>query len=268
MRAVLAIDELGAGRPLVLVHGLGTSRGVWRHVTGSLAENALVMVPDLPGFGDSPPAGPGFELGAVADRLAAELCRRAGEPFELVGHSLGGAVAVALARRHPRAIRALVLMAPAGFAPRGPLVAGALARGARPFLAARGRVGSVLAGSPTARRLLLWGTVADARRLPEADARFMLAASARATRLREALETVLACDLADDLERLTVPVGLIWGERDRVVPVAAGERLARALPRIPLERIEDAGHVPQLERPRAYLAALGRVREALRSVTA
>src|SRR6185436_4097817 len=69
MAGELGRDEHGAGDPLVLLHGVASSRAIWRHAVAPLARRRRVIVVDLPGFGASPPAGPGFDLGDVADRL-------------------------------------------------------------------------------------------------------------------------------------------------------------------------------------------------------
>ena len=88
---MLAIREEGAGDPLVLVHGAGTSGAIWHRATPRLAARRRVIAPDLPGYGGSPAAGPGFALEEVADHLAAGL-ERAGVParYDLVGHSMDG----------------------------------------------------------------------------------------------------------------------------------------------------------------------------------
>jgi pimeloyl-ACP methyl ester carboxylesterase len=97
--AVIAIDVSGEGAPLVLVHGVGTNRAVWRRVTPLLATGRLVAAPDLPGFGDSPAVGRGFALASAADALAEALAAELPTPFDLLGNSLGGAVALVLAGR-------------------------------------------------------------------------------------------------------------------------------------------------------------------------
>jgi pimeloyl-ACP methyl ester carboxylesterase len=263
------MDERGVGDPpLVLVHGVGTSREIWRRVLAELAAGRRVLAVDLPGFGASPPAGPAFDLEQVGDRLAAAVGERAGRPFDLLGHSLGGAVAVVLAARHPELIRSLVLLAPAGFEPRGRGLAAAVGLASAGVLAARRAIGEALADSPTARRALLWGAVADGGALRADDARMMIAASARATRVREAIETVLSRDLLPTFRRLPGPVGLLWGAEDRVVRAGTATTLRAARPHAPLELIAGAAHVPQLERPREFVAALGRVQARLAEVTA
>ena len=208
---MIAIDVSGSGEPLVLFHGVGASRIVWRHVTPLLAPRRLVIAPDLPGFGESAPAGPGFDLETTAAALAEPLAEQAGGRFDLVGNSLGGAVAVELAALRPDLIRRLVLSAPAGFtAPKPALadVAGALLG---PLTTLRREIGVPLAASPTARSVLLFGAIAEPRRLSASDARIMLEASRGSTRIGAAVETLLSSDLSPVLEHVEAPVGVIWG---------------------------------------------------------
>src|SRR4030088_1148400 len=104
----VALDAMGDGEPLVLLPGLGASRRLWHRVVPLLASSGrLVLAPDLPGFGDSAPAGPGFDLGAVAGALAETLRERAVGGFDLVGNSLGDAVALQFAVAHPELVRRL-----------------------------------------------------------------------------------------------------------------------------------------------------------------
>jgi pimeloyl-ACP methyl ester carboxylesterase len=263
----VAMEERGDGEALALIHGVGANRRVWHRVVERMASNARVIAIDIPGFGDSPPRGPGFEIDEVADRVAAALLARTGEPFHLIGHSLGGAVALKVASRHAADVRSLVLAAPAGFAPRSAALARTLGFASAGFLASRRMVGPPLSESPVARRALLWGAVADGGRLRADDARLMIEASGQATRVRQAIEAVVALDLRTILEAVAAPVGLLWGERDRVVPVATGRRLLAIRPEAPLEVIPGAGHVPQLERPDEFIAALQRARVRLAAVT-
>jgi pimeloyl-ACP methyl ester carboxylesterase len=256
-RIVIALDATGAGEPLVLLHGLGASRAVWRRVTPMLAAERLVLAPDLPGFGESSPAGPGFDLERAARKLAVSLADRG--RFDLIGNSLGGAVALQLVVLRPDLVRRLVLSAPAGFSPAPwplPLAAG---RVVGPAIALRRVFGAPLAGSPTARRALLAGAIAEPQRLSTDDARTMLRASRGSTRIGPAVEAVMRADLRPLLERLDRPLGLIWGRRDRVVPIATLERISAVRPEVVVETLEDAAHVPQLECPEEYLAALRRI---------
>jgi pimeloyl-ACP methyl ester carboxylesterase len=254
--SVIAIDENGRGRPLVLLHGVGASRAIWRHVTPALAEDRHVIAPDLPGFGESTPANRGFELGTTASALADELAERAGEPFDLLGNSLGGAVALTLAVARPDLVRCLVLSAPAGFAP-GPwalaAVAGAFGDGA---LAIRRVVGAPMARSSTARRGLLWGAIAEPQRLSADDALMMLGASRGSTQIGAAVATVLRSDLRSELARLEGPLGVIWGWRDQIVPITALRSIRTVRPDAVVATIPRAAHVPQVERPGEFVTAV------------
>jgi pimeloyl-ACP methyl ester carboxylesterase len=256
----VVVDVRGAGEPFVLLHGLGASRRLWHRVAPLLAASGRrVLAPDLPGFGDSPPAGPGFEFAAVTDALARALRRRARGQFDLLGSSLGGAVALQFAIEHPELVRRLVLAAPAGFSPRPWPVASVAGVLAEPALAVRRIAGAPLSVSATARRAVLWGAVAEPQRLAASDARLILASSGAATRLGPALAEVLRTDLRPLLDRLEVPVGLIWGERDRVVPISTLDAIRALRPDVVAETIAGAAHIPQPERPDEFVAAVRRV---------
>lgn len=263
MRAVIAIDQAGAGEPLVLLHGVGASRVVWRHVTPALAADRLVLAPDLPGFGESTPAGPGFDLERAAVALAGPLAERAGAPFDLVGNSLGGAVALQLGVSRPELVRRLVLSAPAGFTHPRALLAFAAGHLLGPLTTLRRALGVPLVGSAAIRRALLYGAIADPAQLPADDARMMLEASRGSTRIGAAVETVLESDLRPQLARVQAPLGVIWGTHDRVVPIAALDRIRTVRPDVAVETLDDAAHVPQVERPAEFVGALRRLFERL-----
>jgi pimeloyl-ACP methyl ester carboxylesterase len=259
----LAFDEYGAGEPLVVVHGLGTNRGVWAETAAYLAEHRRVLAFDVPGFGDSPPAGDGFDLTDVAGALADAAAERLGGSYDLLGHSLGGAIALTAAAIDSGQVRRLILGAPAGFRPRSERMAEAVALAAPPLLAARRRFGRRLVGSPAGRRTLLWGALLDAGRLSPARAQAMLDASASAGRLREATRAAMLADLAEPLGALETPVGFVWGEHDPLMPRSTQEALRRIRPEAPVEVVPEAGHVAQLERPAVFADAVERLLERI-----
>ena len=240
----------------MLLHGVGTSRAIWSRVIGPLAQGRRVLAVDMPGFGDSPPPGPGFDLAAVADRIVEGLAL---ERFDLVGHSLGGAVAVATAARHPEAVRRLVLVAPAGLAPRATSVAAALGAAAEGAVAVRRSLGRRWAGHASARWAMFGATVADAGALSPADARLLIDSSAGARRIADGVREALEADLRDDLAAAPMPVALIWGAADRVVPYRGLEPLRRLRPDAAVATLDGTGHIPQLERPAEFAAALERL---------
>ncbi|HEU0316620.1 MAG TPA: alpha/beta fold hydrolase, partial [Solirubrobacteraceae bacterium] len=216
-RPGLALEESGTGDPLVLVHGLATTRLIWRRVVPLLDRRRRVVRIDVPGFGESPPVGRGFDLRAVAERVAGGLAAaRVEAPFDLAGHSMGGAVALVLAAERPDAVRRLVLVAPAGLRPIPRLAAAAFGASGAPLIALR-RAGAPLTDTGWGRRLLLATGTVDGGSIPPADARAMVGASRGATRVRQALAAVAAADLRPELGALPAPLGLLWGAEDRII---------------------------------------------------
>ncbi|MEM9602060.1 MAG: alpha/beta fold hydrolase [Pseudomonadota bacterium] len=105
----------GSGPPLVLIHGIGAARDAWRFVTPDLTAHFTVVRYDLRGHGSSPPAEPGFGLEELVNDLVS-VCDRAGfDAVHLAGHSLGGMIAPAFARRNPARVRSMSLLSTAAF---------------------------------------------------------------------------------------------------------------------------------------------------------
>ncbi len=248
------------GRALVLIHGVGTNQTIWSRVVPWLAEGHKVVSLDLPGFGHSP-ATAEWSLAGAADQVAASLREATIGPFDLVGSSLGGAVALTLADRDPEipGLGSLILVAPAGFRPVHSGLARIASSAARPLLAARRRAGLRLAENRHARRTLLAGTVGDGAALDPEGARLILRASQDAASLRPAMEAAATADLRAATARLQIPLGLIWGSLDRVIPPHTVERILEIRPDAPIELIPGTGHIPHLEAPDRFAAAVERV---------
>jgi pimeloyl-ACP methyl ester carboxylesterase len=256
MSGLLAIEESGQGEPLVLIHGLATTRQIWGMVAPSLARTRRVVTLDVPGFGESAPVGAGFELEAVADRIARGLAARGiRAPFDLVGHSLGAGVALTLAAARPRSVRRLVLVAPAGLAEIRPPGSIVLAAAADRLLAARRRV-APLAELRWGRRMLLALAAADGASIAPMQARLMIDASAGAQRTSAALAAITRANLSPLLRRTAVPLGVIWGTEDRTIRARKVALVRDARPDARVVMIERAGHVPMVERPEEFTAAL------------
>ncbi len=258
-----AVDTLGAGDPLVLLHGLATTRAIWTHVAPLLARRRQVVTADAPGFGAAAPAGRGFDLGEVADRVYFDL-RAAGvaEPFDLAGHSMGAAVAIVLAARHPAAVRSLVLISPAGLRPLPFAVGAAAGVAAELFIPAR-RHAAPLATWSWGRRLLMAGGVVDGGALSPSVVRELVGNSRGARRIGPALTAVVRADLRPALAGLPMPVGALWGSGDRVIPPGGAHTVLRLRPGAVCEVIDAAGHISMVERPAAFAAALERVLAAI-----
>lgn len=256
MRARLAIEEIGSGEPLVLLHGIATDRHIWDLVTPLLAADRRVVAVDLPGFGGSPPAGEEFELDQVAAQIAEGLAEHGiGGPFDLVGHSLGGGVALTLAAQVPGMVRRLMLVAPAGLNPLSPRIAGMLAFAADAVIAAR-RSAAPLSDLAWGRRLLLRGVVADGAELAPSLARRMVQASGTAVRTAAALRTIASVDLRPLLTACPAPLGVIWGEADQTMPIGTVAEVTDQRPEAQVVRLPGVGHAPMVERPAMFVEAL------------
>jgi len=256
MSARLAVEESGSGEPLVLIHGLATTRSIWSLVVPLLSRTRRVITLDVPGFGDSPPAGEGFELDAVASRIARGLARRGvGEPFDLVGHSLGAGVALTLAVNRTRLVQRLVLVAPAGLEPLPWPAPELLSLGVDGMLSAR-RALAALTDLPWGRRLLLGFAAADPAALAPGEARLIVEASCGASRTAPALATIVRADLRPLLRRTRAPLGAIWGAQDRTVPPRVARVITSLRPDADVVMLEAAGHVAMIERPQVFADAL------------
>jgi pyruvate dehydrogenase E2 component (dihydrolipoamide acetyltransferase) len=228
----------GEGAPLVLVHGFGGDLNAWMFNQPALAGRRRVVAVDLPGHGGAEKqVGAGdvdLFATAVADVLAALGLDRA----HLVGHSMGGAIAIAVAQRHPERVASLTLLSTAGL---GPEIDGAFIDG---FVKAQRR---------REMQQVLAGLVHD----PALISRVMIEETLRTKRLdgvQAALETIArawfpdgrqALDLRPALAALDMPVQIVWGRDDRIIPAAHAEALAG---RLPVHILGDVGHLPQMEK--------------------
>ncbi len=243
----------GDGELLLLVHGLGGSAANWLALAPLLLPGRRLIVPDLPGHGGSDPLPAAASLTAYADSLAALL----DGPAAVVGHSLGGAIALRLAIRRPELVSALVLAGAAGIssgsrrARYGLTITGLLKPGRR-IAPHRERV----ARSAALKTLVFgrWGA-SDPPALPSEMAEAFLSGPARHTDTVSAAKALVRDDPRPDLERVRCPVLLLWGARDNQLPVGDAFEYARRL-RAPLRVIADCGHLLIGERPEACADAI------------
>ena len=243
----------GEGETLVLVHGLGGSAANWLALAPLLLPGRRVLVPELAGHGGSDPLPAAASLNAYADRIAGLL----DEPAAIVGHSLGGAVALRLAIRRPELVRALVLAGAAGISSgkrraRYGLTVTGLLKPARKIAPYRRRV----ARSALLKTLVFgrWGA-SDPPALPEDVAEAFLSGPARHTDTVSAVRALVRDDPRPDLDRVKCSTLLLWGARDNQLPIGDAFEYARRL-RAPLRAIADCGHLLIGERPDACADAI------------
>ncbi|MER8830330.1 acetoin dehydrogenase dihydrolipoyllysine-residue acetyltransferase subunit [Mesorhizobium sp. M0938] len=224
--------------PIVLIHGFGADRSVWRQVIPLLESGVETISLDLPGHGTEA-ARPATSIEEIAFILSDQLEDMGVEDAHLVGHSLGGAAALELARLSRLTVRSVTLLAPGGLGPE--INAG--------FIAGLARITTVQA-------LERWLTVmvGDPSALPDGYAQAALRQIEK-TGNRDALAAMAESlfpdgkqgfDLATALAELDVPTRLVWGRLDRIIPVA---HAARAPGFAAVHLLDGIGHVAQMEAP-------------------
>ncbi len=256
--------EAGSGPVLLLIHGMGGTFENWELVIELLARHNTVVAPDLPGHGASAPGAGDYSIGALAAGLRDLLIALGHDRATLVGHSLGGGIAMQFAYQFPEITERLVLVSSGGLGSEvSPVLRAAALPGANLFIAATAGPGRV-AGSALARGLAAVGLqpkpdVAEVARgyasLADPEHRAAFLATLRAV-VGTGGQRV---DAADRLYLIKgVPVLIVWGERDPIIPAHHAEQACKAIPGSRLEIFDGVGHMPQLEAPGRFVAVLER----------
>ncbi len=262
--ARLRVMDTGAGSPVVLLHGLFMAHLTFSHITPELSEEFRVIAPDLPGFGESekpPPSRFSYNFDAFADCVAGLYAGLGVGRAALVGHGLGGAVAIAVAARHAELVSRLVLINPAAFTTSGdysrrlasvPLVGGLLFK----QLFGRASFRSYF------REKLTHQASLDAARIDHYYDCFNTPA-ARGSALATLRATQDTRGIIADTARVQAPSLVVWGRHDPLCPSGFGLKLSRTLHGAGFE-LMDSGHSPQEERPKELARVLARFLRAER----
>ena len=260
----IAYVQLGSGPVLLLVHGMAGSSESWAHVAELLARDHTVIAPDLPGHGSSAPGTGDYSLGAMAATLRDLLNTLGHERATLVGHSLGGGVALQFTYQFPEMVERLVLVSSGGLGTEvSPVLRAAALPGADLFISATAGVGRV-AGSALARGFSWIGMRPSPDVAEVARAYATLADGERRHAFLDTLRSVVGTDgqrvAAADLLYLAdgLPILIVWGEDDSIIPVSHGVLAHEALPESRLEVIAGVGHQPQGEAPGRFVMLLER----------
>ena len=237
LRYLERAPEAAAGDPVVLLHGFGGDLNNWLFNTDKLAERRRVLALDLPGHGESAKDVGAGDLAAFAEVLGGFLDAVDAGRAHLVGHSMGGAVALAYALEHPERVASLALVAPAGLA-----FAVAWLPCTGPTLGERRRelkgvLELLFADQGLVSRKLV-DDVLRYKRLDGVEAALRQVAGAMYPSGRQ---TVV---LTGELDRLQAPALVVWGGQDRILPTAHAEALAG---RARVEVLAGAGHSPHME---------------------
>lgn len=249
--SLLHSETIGQGRDLVLIHGWGLHGGIWQPLIEELQERYRVTVIDLPGHGRSPlPAG-GFNL----DRLSQLLLDAAPAQATWIGWSLGGMAGLKAALSHPAHIDKLVMVGaqpqfvqtddwphatPANnLAIFSDNLVGHTVQTIKRFLALQVR--GCADEKPLLRQVR---EIVDERPQPQTEA------------LRLGLEILRTANLRPQLDALQVPLQLIFGGRDMLVPVACAAAIQALVPTARIDIMKDAGHIPFLSHSGEFLGLL------------
>jgi pimeloyl-ACP methyl ester carboxylesterase len=253
----------GSGPPIVLIHGITASSVVWELVAPELARHHTVLAPDLLGHGQSAKPRGDYSMGAFASGIRDLVLSLELGPATVVGHSLGGGVAMQFSYQFPDRVQRLALVSSGGLGRRvNGLLRAATFPGSElvlPVLAGRhvlnaGRaVGRALAKA----RVPLGNDVIEMARghasLGDPQSRTAFVHTLRAS-VDVGGQRVQAIDrlyLAAEL-----PLLIVWGSRDRIIPADHGRRAHELVPGSRFELFERAGHFPFLDEPRRFVATI------------
>jgi pimeloyl-ACP methyl ester carboxylesterase len=259
----VAFQRAGEGPVLLLVHGITSSADCWREVIPALAEDHHVIAPDLLGHGRSAKPRGDYSLGAYASGIRDLLLALGQDRATVVGHSLGGGVAMQFSYQFPERTERLALVSSGGLGEEVHLLLRAaslpLSEFVLPLLASQplldagrwvsrtlGRVG-VNAGADVAEMARGYASLSDR------DAR-----AAFVHTLRSIVDPTGQRVSARDRLYLAseIPTQIVWGERDPIIPVAHGHEAQKLIPGSRMDVIPDAGHFPMLDDPAGFVRIL------------
>lgn len=256
----LHFESSGSGRPVLALHGYGATLFSWRHLPKGLPDRRVIRV-DLAGHGGSPPrADRRYSLADHAAQIIAFIAEQNLAEFDLIGHSLGGGVALMIAldfaKRQPHAIGRLVLVDSVALPQPLPLLMKLI----------RAPLASVVLFSRLPGRMIVRAVSPAAyynrrcitKEMIHAYAQNLATAGGRRAMIETARQ-IIPDDMPGLIARyhsLRLPTLLIWGRQDRVVSPAIGITLNTLIAGSKLILIEDCGHVPQEERPEIVISAI------------
>jgi pimeloyl-ACP methyl ester carboxylesterase len=253
----------GSGPVLLLIHGITGTSANWRRVIGPLSERHTVIAPDLLGHGQSAKPRGDYSLGAYASGVRDLLLTLGHDRATVVGHSLGGGIAMQFAYQFPERLDRLVLVSSGGLGREvSPLIRSAtlpLSEYVLPLLVAEPlRNGVAAIGQALARVGLRPGSD-----LEEVARGF---ASLGDIETRQAFIHTIRGIVDPGGQRVSatdrlylaaeVPTLIVWGERDPIIPAAHGQAAHEAMPGSRLELFPSSGHFPQLDHPLRFVSVL------------
>lgn len=250
----LHFEEMGDGKPVILLHGFAASTFTWRHLAPVLAETNKVYLLDLKGFGGSPkPDDSAYTIFDQAHLVLKFIEKHQLTNFSIIGHSYGGGVslvtALLLNKNSPGTLNKLVLIGSIAYSQEIPFFIELLAT---PFLG--GLVANTVPVTFQVRNVLdkayynddlITEEVVQAYSVP-------LGEDSAVNALLSTAKSIIPSNIEElslEYPLIKVPTKLIWGKQDEIVPLEVGKKLNQSISDSSLLVIEDCGHIPQEECP-------------------
>jgi pimeloyl-ACP methyl ester carboxylesterase len=259
----VAYRQAGSGPVVVLIHGITSDSSTWRRVLPYLARRFTVIAPDLAGHGGSAKPKGDYSLGAHASGVRDLLLALGHDRASFVGHSLGGGIAMQISYQFPERCERLVLVDSGGLGRDVSLLLRAATLPGSEFVlpllsASRLLDAGRLAGSALGRLGLRAGTDIEEMARGHATLSDREARAAFVQTLRSVVEPGGQRVNASNRLYLAkhLPLLLVWGERDSLIPVSHGRAAHEHVPGSRLEVFADSGHFPQLDEPERFLDVL------------
>ncbi len=259
----LSYLDSGTGPVVLFIHGILGSHRSWAQLIDRIDDNHRVIVPDLFGHGESAKPVGDYSLGAHAATMRDLLDRLGIERVTLVGHSLGGGIAMEFRYLFPQRVERLVLVASGGLGREvNPVLRSATLPGAEwvlPLIASgwvraraesAGRVMSRAGWRPGSDISAIWPGFTS---LGDGESRRAFLATTRAV-VDPGGQTVSAHDYLPDA--LPIPTLIVWGSRDRMIPAWHAISAQQSIPQCRVELFQGAGHFPQLDEPDRFAELL------------
>lgn len=259
----LNVSVEGHGPPILLIHGWRGSRHWWDGVAPALVRRFTVIRPDLLGFGESDKPCPGYGMNQQAERMVALLDALKVKRAQVVGHSMGGVIAAAMAERHPERVASLTIVG----SPAAPAQLHHDALQSATMWPAIGPALETLTLKPFVRQNLEKTAFAPGTHVPdrlvEDAVKPTWCSSAHSSRRTRAFldQATLAKRLAGYRGRTLA----IYGARDKLVDTAGAVATMGALPGVRVRVLAQAAHPPMLDQPREFVAVLKPFLERTRS---
>jgi pimeloyl-ACP methyl ester carboxylesterase len=250
----------GEGEPLLLLHGFALCADAWKRVIPALERRHDVLAVTFPGHmgGEALPQGFIHSIKTSADLAEAELEAGGFEKVHVVGNSLGGWLAIELARRG-RALSVVAISPGGGWQPGSPehKRLQSVFKRFRTTLHLGGPLAPLLSRFSTSRRLALAEIVAHPERLTSIEARMIIEASWRCDAFDGVLDALTREPPPEPVHPQPCPIRLVWGTRDRLLPIRGYSELwRRVLPYAEWVELEGAGHVPMYDDPEGVTRAI------------